>query len=92
MPSLPGSYGGYPLTSMESPSPPSLPPTVVDMSKVIEAALSSVAGLSTKKVVTHKGRDVYEVLWRTDVTVAKELKRAVIEDIKHIGIDWQAVS
>jgi hypothetical protein len=45
-----------------------------------------------KKVVTHKGKDVYEVLWSTEVTLAKELRKAQIEETKHIAISWQPVS
>jgi hypothetical protein len=45
-----------------------------------------------KRVATHKGRDVYEVLWSTEVTMSRELRKAVIEGIKHIEIDWQPIS
>lgn len=44
-----------------------------------------------KRLVTHKGRDVFEILWSTEITVAKELKKAKIEDIKHIGLNCQPV-
>jgi hypothetical protein len=47
---------------------------------------------SVNRVVTQKGRDVYEVLWSTEVTLAKELKKALIEDTKHIEIIWQPTS
>ena len=49
-------------------------------------------GPSEKKVVTHKGRDVYQVLWSAEVTLAKELKKAIIEDITHIDLNCQPVS
>jgi hypothetical protein len=45
-----------------------------------------------EKVVTQKGKDVYEVLWSVEVTVARVLKKERVEDIKHIEINWQAVT
>jgi len=45
-----------------------------------------------KKVVTHKGKDVYEVLWSTELTMAKELKKSVIEEIKHIEVTWERIA
>jgi len=47
---------------------------------------------SGKRLVTQKGRDVYEVLWSTEVTLVKELKRVQIEEIRHVGITWQPTS
>jgi hypothetical protein len=44
------------------------------------------------KVLMYKGRDVYEILWSTEVTVARELKKPVIEDIKHVEIKWEAIA
>src|SRR4051812_28329011 len=44
-----------------------------------------------KRIVTHKGMDSYEVIWSTVVTVAEELQRPMIEEIKHIGANWEAV-
>jgi hypothetical protein len=52
---------------------------------------ASVLGPSETKVVTHKGRDIYQVLWSTEVTLTKELKKAVIEDITHIEFTCQPV-
>jgi hypothetical protein len=54
--------------------------------------VSFVGGPSEKKVVTHKGRDVYQVLWSAEVTLAKDLKKAIIEDITHIDLNCQPVS
>lgn len=51
--------------------------------------LASLAGPAEKRVVTHKGKDVFEVLWSTEVTMAKELKKPNIEDIRHVAITWQ---
>lgn len=51
----------------------------------------SLAGSQQKRVVTHKGKDVFEILWSTEITVAKELKKAKIEDIKHIGLSCQSI-
>ena len=51
-----------------------------------------VFGPQEKRVVTHKGKDVFEVLWSAEVTVAKELKKAKVEDIRHIGLNCQSIS
>jgi hypothetical protein len=48
-------------------------------------------GTSETTVVTHKGSDVFEVLWSTEVTISKELKKAKIEDIRHIGLSCQPI-
>ncbi len=53
--------------------------------------LTSFGGSQQKRVVTHKGRDVFEILWSTEITVAKELKKAKIEDIKHIELNCQSI-
>lgn len=53
--------------------------------------LTVYGGDTTKRVVTHKGRDVYEVLWSTEVTMTKELKKAKIEDIKHVALNCQPI-
>jgi hypothetical protein len=58
----------------------------------INTSLKALMGTPEKKVTTHKGRDIYEVLWSTEVTMTRELKKAVVEEIKHIEIDWQSVS
>jgi hypothetical protein len=47
---------------------------------------------SQKKVISHKGRDIYEVLWSTNVAVSKELKKPVIEDITHVELSCQPIS
>ena len=47
---------------------------------------------SQKRVVTQKGKDVFEVLWSTEVTMSKELRKATIEDIIHIGLSYQPIS
>jgi len=47
---------------------------------------------SKRRVTTHKGRDVFEVLWSTEVTMSKDLKKAIIEDITHVEFNLQSVS
>jgi hypothetical protein len=42
-----------------------------------------------KTVVTQKGRDIYEVLWSTEVTTRRVLKKGQVHDIKHIGLTTQ---
>jgi len=61
--------------------------SAADWTKSLEILFDS----QQKKLVTHKGRDVFEILWSTEITVAKELKKAKIEEIKHIGLNCQAI-
>jgi hypothetical protein len=44
-----------------------------------------------KRVTTHKGRDIYEVLWSTEVTMSKDLKKPILEDITHIELICQPI-
>lgn len=56
-------------------------------------ALSSYALLAPEtRVVTHKGQDIFEVLWSTEVTMSRELKKPNIEDIRHVEIKYQPIS
>jgi hypothetical protein len=50
---------------------------------------ASVAPVFGTRVISHEGRDIFEVLWSTEVTVAKELKKVVIEDVRHIELNCQ---
>jgi hypothetical protein len=43
-------------------------------------------------VVTHKGSDVYEVLWSVDVTTSRGLRRASIDELKHLEPKWEQVT
>jgi hypothetical protein len=43
-------------------------------------------------VTSHKGVDAYEVLWGADVTNSRELRRATIDEIKHVGATWEAIA
>jgi hypothetical protein len=45
---------------------------------------------SGKRVTTHKGRDTFEVLWSTEVSISKELKKSIVDDITHVELRWQA--
>jgi hypothetical protein len=47
--------------------------------------------VSVTNVATHKGVDVYEVLWSVDVTTNRELRRPSIEGIRHVGTTWEQV-
>ena len=63
------------------------------LQNINSAANLLASGLpSESRVVTQKGRDVYEVLWNAEVTLAKELRKALIDDIKHIDINWRPIS
>jgi hypothetical protein len=46
-------------------------------------------GLVPEKTVTQKGRDIYEVVWSTEITTAKSLKKGRINEIRHIGLTMQ---
>ena len=39
-----------------------------------------------------RGKDKFEVLWSTEVTMSKELKKPVIEDLVHIELSCQPIS
>lgn len=43
-------------------------------------------------VTTHKGVDVYEVLWSADVTTSRELRRPSVDEIKHGEPTWEQVA
>jgi len=45
----------------------------------------------TTQVISHEGRDIFEVLWSTEVTVAKELKKVLIDGILHVELNCQPV-
>ncbi|MGB2887735.1 MAG: hypothetical protein WBC04_08575 [Candidatus Acidiferrales bacterium] len=45
-----------------------------------------------RTVTTHKGVDVYEVLWSVDVTTARELRRPSIDEIRHSEPTWEQVT
>lgn len=42
-----------------------------------------------KRAITHTGHDIFEVLWSTDVSMSKELKKPAIDDITHVELRWQ---
>lgn len=46
---------------------------------------------SEKRVTTHKGKDIFEVLWSTEVTMSKDLKKPIIEDITHVELSCQPI-
>lgn len=48
--------------------------------------------LSLSTITTHKGVDVYEVLWSADVTTARELRRPSIDEIRHLEPRWESVT
>ncbi len=47
---------------------------------------------SASSVTTHKGLDVYDVLWSTDVTTSRELRRPSIDEIRHLQPTWEQVT
>lgn len=48
--------------------------------------------VATPSAITHRGIDVYEVLWSTDVTTSRELRRPSIDEIRHVGPTWEQVT
>jgi hypothetical protein len=76
--------------TLQTPHYPSL--TTSEHKTVPLLGLGGLGLLSQNIVVSQKGRDVYEVLWSTEVTLAKELKKGQIEEIKPIDITWQPIS
>jgi hypothetical protein len=44
-----------------------------------------------KRLTTHKGVDIFEVLWSTEVTVSKNLKKPCINDIVHVELNYQPI-
>lgn len=55
--------------------------------------LSSLLGAAPeqKRIVTHRGNDIFEVLWSAELTMAKELKKAAIQDIRHVELSCQPI-
>jgi hypothetical protein len=49
----------------------------------------NAASISSTK--THKGVDVYEVLWSADVTTSRDLRRPSVDEIKHVGPTWEQI-
>lgn len=56
-------------------------------------SLNDMLAISTASMLkTHKGIDVYEVLWSADVTTSRELRRPTIDGINHVGPTWEQVT
>jgi hypothetical protein len=49
-------------------------------------------GTMTPTITTHKGTDVYEVLWSADVTTSHDLRRPSIDELKHLEPVWEQVT
>jgi len=76
------------------------PMTVVDnfvsfpnlLKNPYEMTVGGLDPVSTRVVTTHNGMDVYDVLWRVDVTTALDLRRATVDDIQHGETVWEAAT
>jgi hypothetical protein len=55
-------------------------------------SVGELMGSVGKRVITHQGKDRYEVLWSTEVTQAKALRKSAIHDILHVELSWQPIS
>jgi len=51
--------------------------------------LQAIQTILGKKAITHKGRDIFEVLWSTDVSLSRELKKPAVDDITHVELLWE---
>ena len=86
--SFPGSKGGtlgviggtVPLSSLVNPV------GTVDWEK------SMLGYASGSSITTHKGVDVYEVVWSVDVVTNHELRRPSIDEIGHVGPSWEQIA
>jgi hypothetical protein len=56
---------------------------------VIAKGLSQLA--FERSVPTHKGTDIYDVLWSVDVTKTHGLRRASVDDIVHVDAIWESI-
>jgi len=82
-----------PLLSNEVTQPPSYGSNLVGGGEYFLGSAFYVSLYSQpKKVVTQRGKDVYDVLWSVEVTVARVLKKERIEDSKHVETNWEVVS
>src|ERR1039458_323612 len=52
----------------------------------------STLGPPERTAATHKGKDVYDVLWSVDVTRGLDLRRPSIDDIVHVDTTWEALA
>lgn len=41
---------------------------------------------------THKGTDLYEILWSADVTTSRDLRRPSIDELRHLEPIWEQIS
>lgn len=83
-----GDYSSYVVGS-------SLPGLIINspvQSNPYGAYTTIISAPSEKRLVTHKGKDVYQVLWSTEVTLSKELKKATIDDITHVEMTSQPIA
>jgi hypothetical protein len=78
------------LSHLAMPTP--LDPTYAALTNLYRPSKTVQFVPFEKRVISHKGRDVFEVLWSTDVTISKELKKPIIEDIVHVELYWQPIS
>ena len=55
--------------------------------------LDFYAGTGTEsRITTHTGSDVYEVLWSADVTTSRDLRRPLVDELKHLEPVWEQVT
>jgi hypothetical protein len=66
------------------------PTVITDWSAMLGQDWKSLG--PARVVTTHKGSDVYDVLWSVDVTMARDLRNPTIDDVVHVETTWEAVS
>ena len=47
---------------------------------------------SAGSITTHRGVDVYEVLWSADVTTSRDLRRPSIDEYRHGEPTWEQIT
>jgi hypothetical protein len=47
---------------------------------------------SPRKITTHQGTDLFEVLWSAELTMSNDLKKASVEDVRHVEFKCQPAS
>jgi hypothetical protein len=88
----PTMIGPFPTSYFKTPEMPiglQITPNIFESAPYKLSA--SLVTSSSKRVPTHKGKDVYEISWSTAVTQKGVLKKPIIEDIRHVEVNWEAI-
>jgi hypothetical protein len=72
-----------------SPSGKSWQTQLFEETQTTVSSGSWVGHLGGDTVTTHEGGDIYEVVWSSEITTAKGLRRPRIEEINHVETKWE---